>query len=76
MVGTTAVRNLIREGKVAQLYSQLQTGQSAGMQTLDQSLLRLFRQKKITQATLLELSKYPQNLNLMDNPPLEYIPLS
>jgi twitching motility protein PilT len=76
MVGTTAVRNLIREGKVAQLYSQLQTGQSAGMQTLDQSLLRLFRQKKITQATLLELSKYPQNLNLMDNPPPEYIPLS
>lgn len=76
MVGTTAVRNLIREGKVAQLYSQLQTGQSAGMQTLDQSLLRLFRHQKITQTTLLELSKYPQNLNLMDNPPPEYITLS
>jgi twitching motility protein PilT len=76
MVGTSAVRNLIREGKVPQLYSQLQTGQAVGMQTLDQSLMKLFRQKKINQATLLELSKYPQNLNLMDNPPPEPVPLS
>ena len=76
MVGTTAVRNLIREGKVAQLYSQLQTGQAAGMQTLDQSLMKLYRSQKINQATLLELSKYPQNLNLMDNLPPEPFPLS
>jgi twitching motility protein PilT len=76
MVGTTAVRNLIREGKVAQLYSQLQTGQAAGMQTLDQSLMKLYRHQKINQATLLELSKYPQNLNLMDNLPPEPFPLS
>jgi twitching motility protein PilT len=38
MIGTPAVRNLIREGKVAQLPSALQTGQKFGMQTLDQHL--------------------------------------
>ncbi|MFP4182503.1 MAG: type IV pilus twitching motility protein PilT [Thiohalospira sp.] len=41
LVGTSAVRNLIREDKVAQLYSVMQTGQSAGMSTLDQSLQQL-----------------------------------
>jgi twitching motility protein PilT len=38
MTGTPAIRNLIREDKVAQMYSAIQTGQSAGMQTLDQHL--------------------------------------
>jgi len=41
MLGTAAIRNLIREGKVAQMYSAIQTGQSAGMQTLDQNLQEL-----------------------------------
>ena len=44
MIGTPAVRNLIREGKVAQLYSVMQTGRSVGMQTLDQSLAALVQQ--------------------------------
>ena len=44
MVGTPAVRNLIREGKVAQLYSTIQTGRGVGMQTLDQSLATLVQQ--------------------------------
>jgi twitching motility protein PilT len=44
MVGTPAVRNLIREGKVAQLYSAIQTGRGVGMQTLDQSLATLVQQ--------------------------------
>jgi twitching motility protein PilT len=44
MVGTPAVRNLIREGKVAQLYSAIQTGRAVGMQTLDQSLAALVQQ--------------------------------
>jgi twitching motility protein PilT len=43
MIGTPAIRNLIREGKVAQMYSAIQTGQGAGMQTLDQNLLDLVR---------------------------------
>jgi len=41
MIGTPAIRNLIREGKIAQMYSAIQTGQSSGMQTLDQNLQEL-----------------------------------
>ena len=41
MVGVPAIRNLIREDKVAQMYSAIQTGQNYGMQTLDQCLLDL-----------------------------------
>src|SRR5689334_12010907 len=41
MIGTPAIRNLIREGKIAQMYSAIQTGQAAGMQTLDQCLTEL-----------------------------------
>jgi twitching motility protein PilT len=41
MIGTPAIRNLIREDKVAQMYSAIQTGQSVGMQTLDQNLKSL-----------------------------------
>ena len=38
MIGTPAIRNLIREDKVAQMYSAIQTGQAVGMQTMDQAL--------------------------------------
>jgi twitching motility protein PilT len=38
MIGNPAIRNLIREGKIAQMYSAIQTGQASGMQTLDQNL--------------------------------------
>jgi twitching motility protein PilT len=41
MIGTPAIRNLIREDKVAQMYSAIQTGQAVGMQTLDQNLQEL-----------------------------------
>ncbi len=41
MIGTPAIRNLIREDKVAQMYSAIQTGQASGMQTMDQSLKEL-----------------------------------
>ena len=41
MIGTPAIRNLIREDKVAQMYSAIQTGQAAGMQTMDQALREL-----------------------------------
>jgi twitching motility protein PilT len=43
MIGTPAIRNLIRENKVAQMYSSIQTGGNLGMQTLDQCLLDLVR---------------------------------
>ena len=48
MVGTPAIRNLIREAKVAQMYSAIQTGTQYGMQTLDQNLIDLVRKKIIT----------------------------
>ena len=41
MIGTPAIRNLIREGKIAQMYSAIQTGQGNGMHTLDQNLAEL-----------------------------------
>lgn len=50
MIGTPAIRNLIREGKVAQMYSTIQTGQGAGMQTLDQNLTDLVRRNVISMA--------------------------
>jgi twitching motility protein PilT len=43
MIATPAIRNLIREDKVAQMYSAIQTGQSVGMQTLDQCLQDIVR---------------------------------
>jgi twitching motility protein PilT len=43
MIGTPAIRNLIRENKVAQMYSAIQTGQKDGMQTLDQCLKDLVK---------------------------------
>ncbi|TDJ46594.1 MAG: type IV pilus twitching motility protein PilT [Gammaproteobacteria bacterium] len=48
MIGTPAIRNLIREGKIAQMYSTIQTGQAQGMQTLDQNLQDLMKQGFIT----------------------------
>ena len=48
MIGTPAIRNLIREGKIAQMYSAIQTGQAAGMQTLDQCLQELLRKGLIS----------------------------
>src|SRR5690606_18370888 len=48
MIGTPAIRNLIREGKVAQMYSAIQTGGKEGMQTLDQCLTELLSKGVIT----------------------------
>ena len=47
MVGTPAIRNLIREGKIAQMYSSIQTGHASGMQTLDQNLAELMEKVMI-----------------------------
>ena len=48
LIGTPAIRNLIREGKIAQMYSTIQTGQASGMQTLDQNLSELMAKGVIT----------------------------
>jgi len=48
LVATSAIRNLIREGKVAQMYSAIQTGGGLGMQTLDAALSRLVTDGVVT----------------------------
>ncbi len=48
MIGTPAIRNLIRENKIAQMYSSIQTSQALGMQTLDQCLMEMGRLRLIT----------------------------
>lgn len=59
MVGTQAVRNLIREGKIAQMYSSIQTGSAVGMQTLDQSLNYLVGQGVIRKDVAKAKAKFP-----------------
>jgi len=54
MVNTLAVRSLIREGKEHQIYSVIQTGHSSGMQTMDQSLAKLYKEGAITREKALE----------------------
>ncbi len=48
MIGTPAIRNLIRENKIAQMYSAIQTGQNVGMQTLDQCLQDMVRRNLVS----------------------------
>jgi twitching motility protein PilT len=48
MIGTPAIRNLIRENKIAQMYSAIQTGAQLGMQTLDQNLQDLVRRNVVS----------------------------
>lgn len=50
MVGTPAIRNLIRENKIPQMYSSIQTGQNLGMQTMDQCLLNLVKTGRVAMA--------------------------
>jgi twitching motility protein PilT len=57
MIGTSAIRNLIREAKVAQMYSSIQTGGAYGMQTLDQHLNQLIKQGIITRETAASKAK-------------------
>ena len=54
MIGTPAIRNLIREDKIAQMYSSIQTGMSNGMQTMDQCLLNLVNRGVITKQAAME----------------------
>jgi twitching motility protein PilT len=61
MLGTPAIRNLIREAKIAQMYSSIQTGSNVGMQTLDQNLTDLVRRNVISSATARAAAKIPEN---------------
>ena len=59
MLGTPAIRNLIREDKVAQMYSSIQSGGNLGMQTLDQALTDLVAKRKIDRAAARAKAKFP-----------------
>ncbi|KEF30280.1 MAG: type IV pilus twitching motility protein PilT [Gammaproteobacteria bacterium] len=61
MIGTSAIRNLIREDKIAQMYSAIQTGGSIGMQTLDQCLERLLQKGLISREAAKAKAKMPDN---------------
>lgn len=62
MIGTPAVRNLIREGKARQLRNVLTTHRSDGMQTIEQSLSQLIEEGLISYEAALDASSYPQDI--------------
>ena len=61
MLGTPAIRNLIREAKVAQMYSAIQTGSVYGMQTLDACLMGLVKSHRISLDAARAAAKMPEN---------------
>jgi twitching motility protein PilT len=61
MLGTPAIRNLIREAKVAQMYSAIQTGGAVGMQTLDQCLEDMVGKNMVSRNAAREKSSNPDN---------------
>ncbi len=65
LVCTSAVRNLIREGKSHQIYNAIQTGSKHGMQTMDQALLDLYMNKQVTMEEALNHTMHPEELRRM-----------
>ena len=65
MIGTPAVRNLIRENKIAQIPSSLQTGKQYGMQTMDQALIELYQKELVTREAIERLVSSPSTLSGM-----------
>ena len=68
LIPTSAIRNLIREDKIHQVYGMMQTGQSAnGMQTFNQALARLYFKRQITLKQALNRSSLPDELQEIIN---------
>lgn len=59
LIGTPAIRNLIREDKIAQMYSAIQTGNPIGMKTLDQSLKELVNNALVSKEVARSKAKDP-----------------
>ena len=69
LIATPAIRNMIREEKVHQIYSAMQAGQKFGMQTMNQSLANLYLRGAIARPEALSRSSYPDELlRMMDQP--------
>lgn len=62
LIGTPPIRNLIRENKLNQVYSSIQTGSTLGMITLDQSLQKLVMKKKVLIEDAKQIAKNPDQL--------------
>jgi twitching motility protein PilT len=63
MLGTPAIRNLIREDKIAQMYSAIQTGMNVGMQTLDQNLKTLLASGIVSKEEAMRKAANPDSLS-------------
>jgi twitching motility protein PilT len=61
MRATSAIRNLIREDKVAQMYSAIQTGHAVGMQTMDQCLKELVAKRVVSRDHAREKARIPED---------------
>ncbi len=71
MIPNAAIRNLIREEKIHQIYSQMQVGQQkCGMQTMSQSLLDLYQRRLITHEEALAHATEPEELKQMIGQPV------
>ena len=68
MVNTPAIANLIREGKTAQLYSQIQTGAQFGMQTLERNLANLVNAGRVARAEAMFKTTKPEELERLLDP--------
>ncbi len=71
LIGSSALASIIREGKISQINSFIQTGTAVGMQTMDQHLMRLIKEDRITPEAAYEKA-IDKNLflKLMEEPPL------
>ncbi len=67
LLGSTAVRNLIREGKIHQIPSTMQTSQNLGMQTMEMHLMELVDRNLITRQTAIEKSGNPNLFKEIDD---------
>lgn len=65
MIASSAVRNLVREGKTHQLYTAMQTGSKTGMQTMDQALADLVKNKMVTLEDASARSMNPEEVKRM-----------
>ncbi len=63
MIGTPAIRNLIREGKIAQIPGMMQTGKQFGMQTMDATLVDMFKQGVASKETITPYLTNPSALS-------------
>jgi twitching motility protein PilT len=70
LVATPAIRNLIREEKIHQIYSAMQAGQKFGMQTMNQSLAHLVQKRRISREEAMQRTTIPEELaQLLGSPP-------